>query len=411
MSDIAVIANTAAAIIGVVVLIVRFKFNPVISLIVGSAYLGLAVGLGPEKTIDAITGGFGEIMAKVGLLIAFGVLMGAMLQQTGAIQRLVETPLRIFGPKRMPYALSLTIATLLQSIFLDVLLVISAPLGRALAKKVGKNGTARMATAMAIGLECGIVLTVPGVGALALAGLLGVPLGKMLLFGRALGDSHRHDRGGDHVFPVQPRLVGRGPRRTGVPRRSSPRTAASAPTTASTRPPVARTGNSGGSAGGVATTTEAIVTRAQTPLILLFAPMLASLALIATGAVLDAVDIENPIVTFLSSPVIALLIGLIGTSFVGRHTVGRSGSTCDRHRIQGERADPHPRPASEVRWRRPSRPPALATSSVSTSPPTRGPATDGVGDRRGPAHRGRIGHHLRDHLGRHPGPRARRSRA
>ena len=183
MSDIAVIANTAAAIIAVVVLIVRFKFNPVISLILGSAYLGLAVGLGPEKTIDAITGGFGEIMAKVGLLIAFGVLMGAMLQQTGAIQRLVETLLRVFGPKRMPYALSLTIATLLQSIFLDVLLVISAPLGRALAKKVGKNGTARVATAMAIGLECGIVLTVPGVGALALAGLLGVPLGKMLLFG------------------------------------------------------------------------------------------------------------------------------------------------------------------------------------------------------------------------------------
>jgi H+/gluconate symporter-like permease len=78
----------------------------------------------------------------------------------------------------------------------------------------------------------------------------------------------------------------------------------------------------GPSAGGVATTTEAIVTRAQTPLILLFAPMLASLALIATGAVLGAVNIENPIVTFLSSPVIALLIGLIGTSFVSRHTVG-----------------------------------------------------------------------------------------
>ena len=62
----------------------------------------------------------------------------------------------------------------------------SAPLGRDLAKKIGKNGTAKIATAMAIGLECGIVLTVPGVGALALAGLLGVPLGKMLLCGIAL---------------------------------------------------------------------------------------------------------------------------------------------------------------------------------------------------------------------------------
>ena len=134
------------------------------------------------------------------MLIAFGVLMGAMLQEMGAIQRLVGTLLRVFGPKRMPYAMSLTIATLLQSIFLDVLLVISAPLGRNLAKKIGKNGTGKMATAMAIGLECGIVLMVPGVGALALAGLLGVPLGKMLLFGLIAGHPDRRDLGGDHVF-------------------------------------------------------------------------------------------------------------------------------------------------------------------------------------------------------------------
>ena len=111
MSDVAVIANTAVAIIAVVVMIVRFKFNPVVSLVVGSAYLGLAVGLGVEKTIEAITTGFGDIMAEVGLLIAFGVLMGAILQQTGAIQRLVQALLKVFGPKRMPYAMSLTIAT------------------------------------------------------------------------------------------------------------------------------------------------------------------------------------------------------------------------------------------------------------------------------------------------------------
>ena len=35
MSDVAVIANTAVAIIAVVVMIVRFKFNPVVSLVVG----------------------------------------------------------------------------------------------------------------------------------------------------------------------------------------------------------------------------------------------------------------------------------------------------------------------------------------------------------------------------------------
>jgi H+/gluconate symporter-like permease len=324
MSDIAVIANTAAAIVAVVVMIVRFKFNPVISLVVGSAYLGLAVGLGPEKTIDAITTGFGDIMAKVGLLIAFGVLMGAMLQQTGAIQRLVATLLKVFGPKRMPYALSLTIATALQSIFLDVLLVISAPLGRALATKVGKNGTARIAVAMAIGLECGIVLTVPGVGALALAGLLGVPLGKMLLFGVLLVIptvaiavaimSFLFNHGWWDAERDEQEFLGAEPETHDA----NPTNDDADETADATAPPASLATSDG----GVATKVAPTATRTQTPLIVLFAPMLVSLALIATGAVLGAADIENPIVEFVSSPVIALLIGLIGTSFVGRYTIG-----------------------------------------------------------------------------------------
>jgi H+/gluconate symporter-like permease len=318
MSHTAVIVNTAVAIIAVVVMIVRFKFNPVVSLVVGSAYLGLAVGLGVEKTIDSIMTGFGDIMAEVGLLIAFGVLMGAILQQTGAIQRLVQTLLKLFGPKRMPYAMSLTIATLLQSIFLDVLLVISAPLGRSLAKKIGKNGTARMATAMAIGLECGIVLTVPGVGALALAGLLGVPLGKYLLFGVLLVIptvaisvaimSFLFNHGWWNPDRDEQEFLGADPEPLDD-------------TDVETSSAAGNPDNDGQPGGGVATTT-ATVTSTQTPLIVLFAPMLASLVLIATGAILDAADIHNPIVKFVSSPVIALLIGLIGTSFVGRHALG-----------------------------------------------------------------------------------------
>ncbi len=318
MSHTAVVINTAVAIIAVVVMIVRFKFNPVVSLVVGSAYLGLAVGLGVEKTIDAIMTGFGDIMAEVGLLIAFGVLMGAILQQTGAIQRLVQTLLKLFGPKRMPYAMSLTIATLLQSIFLDVLLVISAPLGRSLAKKIGKNGTARMAAAMAIGLECGIVLTVPGVGALALAGLLGVPLGKYLLFGVLLAIptvaisvaimSFLFNHGFWNPERDEQEFLGEDPESLGG-------------TDVETSSAVTTPDDDGPSVGGVATKT-ATVTRAQTPLIVLFAPMLLSLVLIATGAILDAGDIHNPIIKFVSSPVIALLIGLIGTSFVGRYTLG-----------------------------------------------------------------------------------------
>ncbi|MDN6286492.1 MAG: GntP family permease, partial [Corynebacterium casei] len=63
-----VAAHTLIAIVVVVLLIIRFKVDPVISLVLGSLYLGLATGVGLGGTIEAITVGFGEIMIEVGLL-------------------------------------------------------------------------------------------------------------------------------------------------------------------------------------------------------------------------------------------------------------------------------------------------------------------------------------------------------
>ena len=123
-------------------------------------------------------------MAEVGLLIAFGVLMGAILHRP-ARSSAWSALLKIFGPKRLPYAMSSPSRPACSPSSLTCCW--SSPRRwRAPVEEDRQIGTARMATAMAIGLECGIVLTVPGVGALALAGLLNVPLGKMLLFGLLL---------------------------------------------------------------------------------------------------------------------------------------------------------------------------------------------------------------------------------
>jgi H+/gluconate symporter-like permease len=327
VSDTVVLINTGVAVLAVVLLIVRFKLNPVVALVLGSAYLGLSTGLGVEGTVDAITGGFGEIMAEVGLLIAFGVLTGAILQEIGAIERLVAMLLRVFGPKRMPYALSVTIATALQSIYLDVLLVISAPLARNLAPRIGRLGTARMATALAIGLECGIVLMVPGVGTLALAGLLGVPLGRMLVFGlivvvptviiavaimsflfrKGWWDPAKDEGRVDQVAPAED---------SGGPAgHSRPRVTAAERSDDASAPAAV--------AVDVAADPAPVRERRHVRLIVLFAPLLGALLLIATGAVTEIADLQNPVVDFVSQPVIALLAGMVGTSLVGRYAAGR----------------------------------------------------------------------------------------
>ncbi|MBT2519925.1 GntP family permease [Arthrobacter sp. ISL-28] len=330
MSDIAVLINTAVAVLAAVVLIVRFRVNPVIALVIGSVYLGLAVGLGVEKTVETITSGFGEIMVEVGLLIAFGVLMGSILNQSGAIRRLVEHLLNTFGPKRLPYTLGLAIGTLLQSIFLDVLLVISAPLARKLAPRIGKLGTARVATAMAIALECGIVFTVPGVASLALAGLLNVPLGKMLLFGLLLviptiiisiaimtfffrRGFWNEAKDEDHTFVAEEDQEGEEEEYDGGTKPSA------------SAAPGARTPGSNGSSARAAGAAVAVADpeKKQFPLLLLFAPLLTSLLLIGAGAILQILNIDVPWLQLLGEPVIALLIGLIGTCLVTRSAIGQ----------------------------------------------------------------------------------------
>lgn len=144
MSETVIVVNTVVAVLGTVLLIVRFRLNPVIALVVGAVYLGLTAGLGVERTVAAVTGGFGDILAEVGLLIAFGVLSGAMLHRAGAIERLVATLLRVCGPRGMPYATAVATGTVLQSIFVDVLLVIASPLARRVAPRIGDQGLPRM---------------------------------------------------------------------------------------------------------------------------------------------------------------------------------------------------------------------------------------------------------------------------
>src|SRR3712207_2649767 len=109
MSDTLIVLHTAIAIIAIVVLIVVVKVDPVPSLVIGTLYLGVAAGLGFGDTIGTLVQGFADIMAEVGLLIGFGVLMGMLLTTMGALQKLVELLLRILGPRRLPYAFSAAI--------------------------------------------------------------------------------------------------------------------------------------------------------------------------------------------------------------------------------------------------------------------------------------------------------------
>jgi H+/gluconate symporter-like permease len=182
-----VVLHTAIAIVLIIGLIIRLRVDPIIALVLGSLYLGLASGVGFTGTLEAITLGFGEIMAEVGLLIGFGVVIGALLHATGAFKRMVSALVSAVGPKRLPYAMAGAMSTIFPSIYVDVQVVLASPVARSAAPHLGPTGLPLLAGAIGTGIFSGYVFVVPGLAVILIAGQVDVSLGAWLFWGLAIG--------------------------------------------------------------------------------------------------------------------------------------------------------------------------------------------------------------------------------
>src|SRR5918911_88372 len=81
-----------AAVLGIAVVIVLIawaKWHPFLALLLGSAVLGLVAALGPAKTVTSFTTGLGSTVGSVGLLIALGSMIGALLAESGGAEGIV----------------------------------------------------------------------------------------------------------------------------------------------------------------------------------------------------------------------------------------------------------------------------------------------------------------------------------
>ncbi|GAB3455660.1 SLC13 family permease [Streptomonospora sediminis] len=316
MTDTLIVLHTSIAIIGIVLLILAAGVEPVIALVIGSIYLGLAAGLGFEKTISTVAQGFGDIMAEVGLLIGFGVLLGSLLFSMGALQKLVELLLRLLGPRRLPYTLSAVLSTIFPSIYVDVQLVLAAPLARSAASSMGRNGIGMMGGSLSAGILVGYVFVIPGLGTVSIAGLLGVPLGNMLLYGFGVGLATAVIT----VFLYGQLL------RLGFWNPAKDEVALAGAGAAEQAGTAGAQGGSSGGSGGTDTETAAGKTEPPRtpPLYISLLPILVPLVMIASGAIAEAAGAESPAIAFFGDPVLALFVGLLGAYLLSRRVMGNA---------------------------------------------------------------------------------------
>ncbi|MCB0374063.1 MAG: GntP family permease [Muricauda sp.] len=91
----------------IIVATVKFKMHPVFSLTIAALVSGFFLGLGPQEIMSTIGEGFGKTLSGIGLVIAFGTVIGIYLEKTGSTQVLANSILKIIGLKRSPLAINL----------------------------------------------------------------------------------------------------------------------------------------------------------------------------------------------------------------------------------------------------------------------------------------------------------------
>ena len=184
--------------IGIVLLIfmvLKTKIQAFLALIITTVVIGVIGGM-PLNTItldngtkfgilQSITSGFGNTLSSIGIIIGFGVMLGAIFEETGAAKRMALCFLKVFGKNKEEEAMAFTGFLVSIPIFCDSGFIILSPIAKAISK-VTKKSLISLGVALAAGLVITHTMVPPTPGPLGVCGIFGIDVGEFILLALVL---------------------------------------------------------------------------------------------------------------------------------------------------------------------------------------------------------------------------------
>ena len=179
----------AAALIGLVillVLIIKFKIQAMVAILIGAIAIGLIAGMPFGDIINAVNDGIGNTLKGIALLVGLGSMFRAILETSGGAQSIAVTMVKKFGDEKAAWALGITGLVIAMPVFFDAGLIILIPLAFSLAKRT-KKSSLFYAIPLLAGLAVGHAFIPPTPGPVLVATMLNVELGWVILVGILCG--------------------------------------------------------------------------------------------------------------------------------------------------------------------------------------------------------------------------------
>ncbi len=168
-------------------LIIKFKIHPVLSLLISALVIGLGAGMPIPTLVSTVEKGAGETLQGIVLLIGLGSLFGGILEVSGGAQCVAQTLINRFGEKESRNRTwNHGTGSWYNCIFFEAGVVILIPLAFGLARKT-KKSTLYYVIPLLAGLATGFAFIPPSAGSVLVANMLHVDLGIMIAVGVPVG--------------------------------------------------------------------------------------------------------------------------------------------------------------------------------------------------------------------------------
>jgi GntP family gluconate:H+ symporter len=162
-------------------LIIKFDWQPFLALLLSGFFIAFLTGIDIPEIPGILTTGFGSTLTGIGIVIALGVMLGELLNVSGATQRIATSILEKFGVEKSPLAVAFIGYVVSIPVFFDAAFVILISLLKQLSFKT-KIAFASFVTSLAMGLIITHSMVIPTPGPLIVAENFGVDLGLYFIY-------------------------------------------------------------------------------------------------------------------------------------------------------------------------------------------------------------------------------------
>ena len=184
--DVFLLLDALVAIVGLILLITRWRVHPFIALTLASIFLGLTSGMPVAQVMKAFQDGFGGVLGFVGIVLGLGTMLGKMMAESGGADRIARTLIDSFGRERVHWAMMFAAFLVGLPLFFEIGFVLLIPLVFIVAKRTGVS-LIKIGIPLLAGLSVVHGLVPPHPGPLLAIGVFGADIGKTIFYGLLVG--------------------------------------------------------------------------------------------------------------------------------------------------------------------------------------------------------------------------------